>query len=346
MNNITITQNGANSQVNVNGANKPMTKRKLVPFSIEKVKTGAKVVTRNGLSARIVDYKVNDKNYPVLGLVAIEGIENPYKFTINGKFYINKDYELDLFIEEEEEVETEESIKRLTPNQDGNIPNGAIVYEDLNGDEGFYKVHLDYLNKKQVEEIEETVRTWNTDENMIKACIGMCLTDASEQRFRNYNTNLKDCLAWLEKQGKQKTADNVAPKFKAGDKVVLKRDKSCVGVITYINFWNIQLKFNNKKFKFNTCWCSEEELEPYEMAEDENKAEKEVKTRRMTNQELSWWLRDCQQERREVCRVDEDTIYSRYIYRKCDANEEVPEFVRIRKNSGEWQEPLIEEMGD
>lgn len=74
---------------------------KLVPFDLEKVKTGAKVVTRNGLSARIVDYKVNDKDYPVLGLVAIEGKENSYKFTINGKFYINKDYALDLFIEEE-----------------------------------------------------------------------------------------------------------------------------------------------------------------------------------------------------------------------------------------------------
>lgn len=37
------------------------------------------------------------------------------------------------------------------------------------------------------------------DEN-IKSCIGMCLTDACEQRFRDYNTSLKDCLAWLEKQ--------------------------------------------------------------------------------------------------------------------------------------------------
>lgn len=63
----------------------------------------------------------------------------------------------------------------------------------------------------------------------------------------------------------------------------------------------------------------------------------------MTNQELSWWLRDCPDEYREVCRVDEDTVYSRYIYLKCDANKEVPELVRIRKNGGEWQEPLIEE---
>ena len=38
------------------------------------------------------------------------------------------------------------------------------------------------------------------DERM--ACIEMCLTDANEQRFKDYNTSLKECLDWLEKQGK------------------------------------------------------------------------------------------------------------------------------------------------
>ena len=88
--------------------------------------------------------------------------------------------------------------------QDNSQPNGCIVLEDFNGGEGFYKLNLDYLNKKQVEEVEEMVRTWNkeskaSNEN-IKACIGMCLTDANEQRFKDYNTSLKDCLAYLEKQ--------------------------------------------------------------------------------------------------------------------------------------------------
>lgn len=32
---------------------------------------------------------------------------------------------------------------------------------DFNGGEGFYKLHLDYLNKKQVEEIEEVIKMWN-----------------------------------------------------------------------------------------------------------------------------------------------------------------------------------------
>lgn len=89
--------------------------------------------------------------------------------------------------------------------QDVKYPNGAIITEDFNDGEGFYKLRLDYLSKKQVEEVEEMVRTWNkesktSNENIIN-CIGMCLTDVNEQRFKDYDTNLKDCLAWLEKQG-------------------------------------------------------------------------------------------------------------------------------------------------
>lgn len=61
----------------------------------------------------------------------------------------------------------------------------------------------------------------------------MCITDACEQRFKDYNTSLKDCLAWIEKQGerkpqgktaletiKEKKVDNankVEPKFKVDD---------------------------------------------------------------------------------------------------------------------------------
>ena len=90
--------------------------------------------------------------------------------------------------------------------QDNNRPSGGIVLEDFNCGEGFYKRNLAYLNEKQVEEVEEMVREWNnepsTSEEDIKDCIGLCLTDADEQRFKNYHTNLRDCLAWLEQQDK------------------------------------------------------------------------------------------------------------------------------------------------
>ena len=103
------------------------------------------------------------------------------------------------------EKQSNKAIDSPKNHQDTNNPNGCIVFEDFNGGEGFYKLHLGYLNKKQVEEVEEMIRTWNkeskaSNEN-IKNCIGMCLTDADEQRFKDYNTNLKECLTWLKKQG-------------------------------------------------------------------------------------------------------------------------------------------------
>ena len=79
-----------------------------------------------------------------------------------------------------------------------------IVLEDFNEGNGYYKVNLAYLNKKQVEEIEALVSTWSPSDEDIKSCIQMCLIDANEQRFKDYGTNLKDCLAWLEKQGEKK----------------------------------------------------------------------------------------------------------------------------------------------
>jgi hypothetical protein len=48
------------------------------------------------------------------------------------------------------------------------VPNGGIVLEDFNGGEGYYKVNLDYLNKKQVEEIEKIVNEWNKDTENVK----------------------------------------------------------------------------------------------------------------------------------------------------------------------------------
>ena len=80
-----------------------------------------------------------------------------------------------------------------------------IVLEDFNEGNGYYKVNLAYLNKEQVEEIENLVAKWKPTDEDIKSCIGMCLTDANEQRFKDYNTSLKDCLDWFEKKTEQKS---------------------------------------------------------------------------------------------------------------------------------------------
>ena len=55
------------------------------------------------------------------------------------------------------------------------------------------------------------------DEKVIN-CIGMCLTDVGEQRFKDYNTTLKDCLEWLENQSK---SDKIVEKAKTEKQRVL-----------------------------------------------------------------------------------------------------------------------------
>jgi hypothetical protein len=69
----------------------------------------------------------------------------------------------------------------------------------------------------------------------------------------------------------------------------------------------------------------------------------EVKKRRMTHQELSWWLRDCPEEHREYSFCDDEGVRYFYAYRKDSADKEVEKECRIRRNGGEWEEPLIEE---
>ena len=61
----------------------------------------------------------------------------------------------------------------------------------------------------------------------------------------------------------------------------------------------------------------------------------EPKTRRMTNKELSRWLRE---------KPTREFKYSNsiYTYDEYCEDEEVPEDIRIRENGGEWHEPLVE----
>lgn len=49
-------------------------------------------------------------------------------------------------------------------------------------------------------ELSKVVNTDRGEDERIRACIGMVLTDAEERRFTDYGTSLKDCLSWLEAQ--------------------------------------------------------------------------------------------------------------------------------------------------
>lgn len=82
----------------------------------------------------------------------------------------------------------------------------------------------------------------------------------------------------------------------------------------------------------------------YEWNSDKKELHKieEIKKRRMTNQELSWWLRDCPEEHREFRYAGDKDVYNTYDYPENEANTPVKSIL-IRRNGGEWEEPLIEE---
>ena len=64
------------------------------------------------------------------------------------------------------------------------------------------------------------------------------------------------------------------------------------------------------------------------------------KQRRMTNKELSRWLRE--KPTREYKYLTSDYICSTFEYREYVQDEEVHEDIRIREDGGEWREPLVE----
>ena len=65
------------------------------------------------------------------------------------------------------------------------------------------------------------------------------------------------------------------------------------------------------------------------------------KQRRMTNQELAWWLRE--KPTREWKYMNGVTVYGYYGYEEKCENEEVINNILIREDDGGWREPLVEE---
>ena len=66
----------------------------------------------------------------------------------------------------------------------------------------------------------------------------------------------------------------------------------------------------------------------------------EPKTRRMTNKELSRWLRE--KPTREYKYLTSNFICCDYDYREENQDKEAHEDIRIREDDGEWKEPLVE----
>lgn len=64
------------------------------------------------------------------------------------------------------------------------------------------------------------------------------------------------------------------------------------------------------------------------------------KQRRMTNKELSWWLKE--KPTREFKYNVGCSVYGVHAYDEDCGDKEVRDDILIRENSGEWREPLVE----
>lgn len=69
-------------------------------------------------------------------------------------------------------------------------------------------------------------------------------------------------------------------------------------------------------------------------------AEIEELTRRMTNKELSRWLRE--KPTREWRYKNDNSVCSDYGYWESYADKEVSDSILIREDDGKWREPLVE----
>lgn len=134
-------------------------------------------------------------------------------------------------------------------------------------------------------------------------------------------------------------------KAKKGAKIIT-RDKRPVRILDY-NLKSIDTPIvaavMGDTYEHAVCYKINGKHECRDLYEYDLFIEEEVKTRRMTNQELAWWLRDSPEEHRECSMLNEDCgVFDRHIYYDEDANKPVKDGIIIRKNGGEWEEPLVE----
>lgn len=359
-----------------------MKQTRLVPFDIEKAKQGAKVVTRRGLPVRITDYAIKDEDYPILALIDINGKEEPNTFTTIGKFVLNKDNRYDLFIEEDVDetddynpykatVESIDNMVKIYAAANGNLRDfynevkvkcrEAIEYDKKwckNQDEkpadnkpkfqkGDWVIDIDKPGVvHQITDVIKNVTNHTYGYNAVSFTYGFF-------GYSYFSDKVKSMRLWTIQDAKP--GDILASK---DDVFIFKHMYKEISDICDSYCEVIANSGLGLGFEFSTDYVypatkKQRDLLFQKMKEagyewDSDKKElhkiEKVKTRRMTNQELSWWLHDHPEEHREMTYSNEDNYVSSDLsYLKSEANIQVYEKIVIRKNGGEWQEPLIEE---
>ena len=358
-----------------------MSKIKRIPFDAEKAKKGAKVVTRNGLPVRIGLYDVKGASFPISGAVTEDDTEVVRSFTKEGRHYaFNVDSDYDLFIEEEEEEKTRREYSGtdsiFVPNDDEGIIEELI--DAINGlwDNDALPMPLSIKRKDawitwlQKQGGEKTSDSLEISPDKWYVCIHAYKSE-DVLFLINSTYSGKDILNYHLPKDKD-YQDFFRPwtiqDAKPGDILI---NGSNVFVIHFIHdkiivpYCHINIndgKFYND-FRKHFCLCSVDDVITLATEEQCNlfiqkmkeagykwnyfkneleKVEKEVKKRVMTYQEVAWWLRRNPEEFREWKFRDCDGVNTDLGYNESKAHQPA-KYILIRKNGGEWQEPLIEE---
>ncbi len=356
-------------------------KTKLVPFDIEKAKNGAKIVTRTGLNVRIGFQDVKNGANPILGLVSVSDYtETPMFYTKDGRHMEGFVSDYDLFIEEKVEETDDYNPYKIAIEVLANMVK-LYSSADSDELKDFYnevkakcREAVEYDNIWNKKQDEKPADIFKIKPDKWYVCIEMChsidVIDFAEGHYYLGSDILKYGL--LEKS--KDYIDYFHPwdikDAKDGDVLV------CIG--KYGQEIGIVKKYVGKYGGCDKCfetycfvdwegrfrlgeYMGSKEIYPatkeqcdflfqkmkeagYEWNSDKKELHKieEVKKRRMTHQELSWWLRDCPEEHREYGFCDDEGVRYFHTYRKDSADKEVEKEYRIRRNGGEWEEPLIE----
>jgi hypothetical protein len=355
-------------------------KTKRIPFDINKAKAGAKVVTRCGYPVKIGIYTAKG-GYPIRAIIkTVEGAFT-YSFAVEGRFFENEENNLDLFIEEEVEETDDYNPYKATVESIADMAERYSELQSLEELKDFYnnvkikcRDAFEYGRVCMINQGEEPtnnkpkfkVGDWVIDKHgMVQQ-----ITDVRKNIYKpiyeystisyslgilsygSFSENVKDIRLWNIKDAKD------------GDVLYS-------GEVIFI--------FNRIKGEWIHCYCtlhrdgsfiSEnydlmhiklcKEVQPatkeqrelffqkmkdagYEWDSDKKELKKieKAKTRKMTRQELSDWLRDCPEEHREwKYKSGSNLVFTLDSYHEGDAFEPV-ETKLIRRNHGEWEEPLI-----
>ena len=354
---------------------------KRIPFDLEKAKAGAKIVTRNGLSVRICAYDaVSDYPIIALIELPESKKEVVFSFTKEGTSFKIKDQEskFDLFIEKEvEEDDSDYDPYKATVESIADMVERYSELQSIEELKDFYnnvrvecQDAFDYgrVCEKQDEEVPADNKpkfqkgNWVIDKQGTVHQIANIIENVTNHTYGYdtisysfgilsygyFNDNVKDIRLWnIEdaKDGDVLACYDCIVLFKEIDGLNIK----CHCAYHYMNTPMFFVDTLQNKRAFYPATKEECDLlfqkikeEGYEWDPDKKELHKieEIKNRRMTNQELADWLCQCPEECREFKYETCSTVLKVHVYYEEKANDPA-EYILIRKNHGEWEEPLI-----